>query len=143
AHDRGWKRDTYAALWKRLEQALEKREDRLYAPFFRFLSALDSEWTTEQIRERAEHQRKAKRWSECGRWLALLKDSPAFDDEARYTAGLADLKAHRRKMGGIVRRNDVALETFRALAAGAFPLPERLRRERVVDPEELYFVAFH
>jgi hypothetical protein len=143
AHDRSWKRDVQDALWKRLENAIEKRDDRLHAPFFHFLDALDSAATSDRIRSRIEHLRKAKRWPESLRWLALIKDSPALDDEMRYARALSDLKAHRRKIGGILRRNDVALETFRMLATSTFPLVERLRRERVVDPDELYFVAFH
>jgi hypothetical protein len=45
-------------------------------------------------------------------------------------------------MGGVVRRHDAALDTFRRLAPTPFPLAERLRRERLVTPEELYVIAF-
>ena len=42
-----------------------------------------------------------------------------------------------------MRRHDAAVETFRALGDSAFPLAERLRRERALEPEELYYVAFN
>ena len=141
-HDRSWKRDTLAALWDKLQDALEQREDRLFAALQHVLHALDPGWLHEQIRARADKLRKSKRFPESARWLALLKDSPAWDDEARYAFALAALKSHKRSLTVIVRRNDAAVETFRTLGASPFPLAERLRRERVLDPEDLYYVAF-
>lgn len=142
-HDRGWKRDTLTALWDKLQETLEEREDRLYAAVQHVLQALDTEWLHEQIRTRADKLRKSRRFPESARWLTLLRDTPAWDDEARYAFGLAALKSHKRSLAAAVRRADAAVETFRALGNSAFPLADRLRRERVVEPEELYFVAFN
>jgi hypothetical protein len=141
-HDRAWKRDVLEGLWKRLETAIEKRDDRLFSPYFHFLNTIDGEKLVARIRARADHLRKAKKFAASARWLGLLKDSPAFDEEAQFAFALADLKAHRHKMGGVLRRHDAALDTFRRLAPTPFPLAERLRRERVVTAEELYVVAF-
>jgi hypothetical protein len=143
-HDRGWKRDTMAALWEKLQEAVEEREDRLYAAVQHVLQALDTAWLHEQIRARADKQRKSKRFGDSARWLALLKDSPAWDDEARYGFALATLKAHKRALAAAAgRRHDPAAETFRTLGDSPFPLADRLRRERVLDPEDLYYVAFN
>jgi HEAT repeat protein len=142
-HDRSWKRDTLTALWDKLQDALETREDRLYAAIHHVLQALDAAWLHEQIRARADRLRKSKRFPESARWLTLLKDTPAWDDEARYAFAVAALKSHKRSLAAAVRRADAAVETFRALGTSPFPLAERLRRERLVEPEELYFVAFN
>jgi HEAT repeat protein len=142
-HDRSWKRDTLSALWDKLQDAVEEREDRLYAALHHVLQALDAVWLHGQIRARAEKLRKSKRFPESARWLTLLKDTAAWDDEARYAFGLAALKSHKRSLNATVRRSDVAMETFRALGNSPFPLADRLRRERVLDPEDLYFVAFN
>ena len=141
-HDRAWKRDALSALWAKLEKALEQREDRLHAALHHVLIGLDADWLREQIRARAAKLRKAKRFADSARWLTLLKDSPAWDDEARFAFALATLKSHRHPLGGPARPRDAALETFRALAGSAFPLAERLRKERVVEPEDAYYVAF-
>jgi len=141
-HDRSWKRDTLGALWDKLQHALERREDRLYAPLQHVLHALDAEWLQEQIRQRADKLRKGKRFAESARWLTLLKDTPAWDDEARYAFALTTLKSHRHSLNTSVRRHDAAVETFRGLGASSFPLAERLRRERVLEPEDIYYVAF-
>lgn len=142
-HDRSWKRDTLVALWDKLVKTLEQREDRLYAALHHVLNTLDPAWLHDQIRERADRLRKNKKFSDSARWLALLKDSPAWDDEARYGFGLATLKTHKHPLGAPLRRQDAALDTFRALAGSAFPLAERLRRERVLEAEDLYYVAFN
>jgi HEAT repeat protein len=141
-HDRAWKRDTLTALWGRFEKALEQREDRLHAALHHVLLGLDPDWLRVQIRARADTLRRAKRFADSARWLALLRDSPAWDDEARFAFGLATLKSHRHPLGAPARPRDAALETFRALAASPFPLAERLRRERAVEPEDAYYVAF-
>jgi hypothetical protein len=141
-HDRGWKRDTLTALWAKLEKALEQREDRLYAALHHVLLALDADWLRERIRARADKKRTARQFADAARWLALLKDSPAWDDEARFAYALATLKMHRHPLGGTARPRDPALDTFRALADSPFPLADRLRRERAVDAEDAYYVAF-
>jgi hypothetical protein len=141
-HDRTWKRDTLSALWAKLEKALEQREDRLYAALHHVLLALDADWLRQQIRARAEKKRKGKHFADSARWLALLKDSPAWDDDARFGYAVATLKSHRHPLGSPARPRDPALETFRALADSPFPLADRLRRERAVEAEDAYYVAF-
>jgi HEAT repeat protein len=141
-HERGWKKDTLSALWSKLEKALEQREDRLYAAVQHVLHALDPDWLAGQIRARAENRRKAKRFADSARWLALLKDSPAWDDEARFGHAVATLKTHKHPLGSAPRPRDAALDGLRALATTPFPLGDRLRKERALDPEDLYYVAF-
>src|SRR5262249_57054573 len=90
----------------------------------------------------AEKRGKSNRLGESARWLRLLRATPAWDDQARYAFALTTLKSHRHSLPATVRRNDAAVETFRGLGASPFPLADRLRRERVLEPEELYYVAF-
>jgi hypothetical protein len=142
-HDRTWKRDVLDALATKLEQAIDKREDRLWAAYFHFLISIAPERTAERLRTRGERLRKSKRFAESARTLALLKDSPAFDDETRFAFALAELKSHTHTLANVVRRRDDALDAFRALANSAFPLADRLRRERVLAAEDLYYVAFN
>jgi hypothetical protein len=70
AHDRDWRRDARDALWKKMEGALEKREDRLYAAYHHFLHTLDPEWVSGKVRERAEHLRKGKKFPLSVKWFA-------------------------------------------------------------------------
>jgi predicted small metal-binding protein len=143
AHDRGWKRDAADALWTKLQAAVEAHDGRLHTAYFHFLHTLDAAALATRIRTRADTLRKKKDFAGCARWLGLLKDSPAFDADTQCALAIAELKAHRRTLSGPARRHDPALELLRALAGSAFPLAERLRKDRFLGPEELFFAAFH
>ena len=143
AHERDWKRDITEALWKKLHASLEGRDDRLYTAYFHFLNALDAAALGKRIRERTEALRKKKEFATCAKWLGLLKDSPAFDAEARFALAIAELKSHRHALAGVVRRHDPALDLLRELLQSPFPTTERLRKERALDAEELFYVAFN
>jgi len=143
AHDRDWKRDTVNALWSKLESALEKREDRLYTAYFQFLKALDADEVADHVRTRAERVGKSKAWALSAKWLGLLKDSPAFDAETQFAFAVSELKSHPHALTGTVRRHDPALDLLRALAQSAFPVSERLRKERGLEPDDLFYVAFN
>lgn len=143
AHDRSWRRPQLDALEAKLAQARDHGSGRLYAPYFDFLHELDADALGVVVRARAESHRRAKRFAECAGWLALLKDGPSWDEDVQFTFAIATLKSHKVKMTGPARRQDAALETLCTLADSPFPLTERMRRERVLTPEELYFAAFH
>ena len=143
AHDRSWKRDATEALWTKLQGAVEAHDGRLYTAYFHFLQSLDAEALATRIRARADVWRKKKDFAACARWLGLLRDSPAFDADTQCALAIAELKAHRRTLAGSARRHDPALELLRALAGSAFPLADRLRKDRFLSPEELFFAAFH
>jgi hypothetical protein len=141
-HDRSWKRDVLEALWKKLEQALEDRDDRLYTAYLHFLNTLDAEGLTARVRARAERLRAGKHYAASAKWLNLVKESPGFDADAKFALAAAELKAHPHVLTA-VRRHDPALDLLRELTHSTFPVPERLRKERALTPEELFYVAFN
>ncbi len=153
AHDRAWKRDTLEALWKKLDTARggaarggatrSERDDRLYTAYFHFLNALDPAALAERVHDRAQRLRKSKDFAGAAKWLALLKDSPAFDAETKFALAVAQLKSHPHAVAAGVRRHDPVLELFRDLAHSTFATADRLRQERLLTPEELFYVAFN
>ncbi len=143
AHERDWKRDALNAVWEKMQSAVEKREDRLHTAYFHFLNAIDAKALAERIRERAELLRKKKQFALVTKWLGLLREGAFFDDEARFALAIADLKSRRHSLTHVVRRHDAALDLLRELGRSAFPVAERLRKERVLEPEELFYAAFN
>ncbi len=143
AHDRSWRKDVREQLWARLAEALEGREDRLYSAYFHFLREIGEDAVLARIRERGDKLRQKKKFAEAARWLGLLRDTPGFDEEARYALAIADLKSRKHLLTGAVRRHDAALDLLRDLGRGAFPVAERLRKDRSLAPEELFFVGFN
>jgi hypothetical protein len=142
-HERDWKRDTRDALWKKLEAALEKHDDRLYTAYFHFLNTLDGEGLAIHVRARADALRKKKDFATSAKWLALLKDSPAFDAEAKLALAVAEIKAHRQVLTAVVRRHDPALDLLRELLRSPLALADRLRKERALTADELFYIAFN
>ena len=142
-HDRSWKRDTLDALCRKLEGALENRDDRLYTAYFHFLNALNPELLAEHVRTRAERLRKKQDYGGSAKWLSLLKDSPAFDAEAKFALAVAELKSHPHGLSPGPRRHDLALQLLGELAHGAFAVGERLQKERTLTPEDRFYVAFN
>jgi hypothetical protein len=143
AHDRSWKRDTTDALWKRLQDDLERRDDRLYTAYFQFLNTLDADALAQRVRGRAEVLRKKKDFAATAKWLGLLKESPALDAAGKFVLAVAELKSHKHALAATIRRHDPALDLLRGLARSAFPAAEQLRKERALTPEELFYVAFN
>lgn len=143
SHDRAWKRATLAALYKRLDHAVTRRQDRLHTAYFHLLGVLAPEQAAAHVRAQAEKARKKRDFSLSARWLALLKGGPAFDAETRYAYALSELKSHKHALAAPGRRHDPALELLRELIHSPFPATERLRKERAVTPEDLFYVGFH
>jgi len=141
-HERDWPKKTIEGLSRRLAVALEQREDRLYTAYFHFLNAIAPVLLANYARLQAQQSRKAKDFARAARWLTLIKDSPAFDTETAYALAIAELKAHPRRIAGAPRKHDAALDLFRELAGSTMPLAERLRKERVLVPDDLLYVAF-
>jgi HEAT repeat protein len=143
AHDRAWKRPLLNELYRRLDQTISKREDRLYTAYFHFLNALDAEAAAEHARDCAEKARKKRDFHTSSKWLSLLKGSAAFDADTKYAFALSELKLHKHSMAMPVRRHDAALDLLRELIHSPFPAIERLRKERAVTPEDLFYIAFN
>jgi len=143
AHDRAWRKDVRDELWQRFADAVDEREDRLYSAFLHVLRELDGADVGERIRAAAEQRRKKKQYALAARWLGLLRDTPAFDEEAKYALALCELKAHKRVLGGAARRHDPALDWLRELAGGTMPVADRLRKDRTLEPDELFYVGFN
>ena len=142
-HDRSWKRDTVDALWKQLQETLETRDDRLYTAYFHFLNTIDGETLGQRVRARADALRKKKNFATTAKWLGTLKDSAAFDADAKFALALAELKSHKHALAATIRRHDPALDLLRGLVHSAFPVVEQLRKERALTPDELFYVAFN
>jgi hypothetical protein len=95
------------------------------------------------VRDQAEKARKKRNFPLSAKWLALLKTGAAFDAETKYAFAVSELKSHKHNLAAPIRRHDAALELMRELLRASFPAIERLRKERALSPEDLFYVAFN
>jgi len=88
--------------------------------------------------------KKAKRWTAAVDCLRRLTNAELFDDEARYALSLCNLKASAKDINPHVRAEDHALRGFQALLRSpAFKLADRLKKDKSLDPADLFYIGFH
>jgi hypothetical protein len=137
-----WRRDTLDDVWKRLQTALEA-EDRIQGAYLHFLKNTDADYGYEQLVSRGAQLKKAKKYKEAIRFLSPLKDFPTYSEEDKFALAVAQLKLHPHDVGTITARHDPALDLLGDLyRSSAFPLLETLKKEKSLEPEDLFYVGF-
>jgi HEAT repeat protein len=87
---------------------------------------------------------KAKRWHEAVECLRRLIHTEKFDDETRFALSVYNLKLSPKDISLQRRMEDHALRGFQALLHGrSFKLLDRLKKEKVLDASDLFYVGFH
>ena len=136
-----WRRPPLEALWRRYVQAFAA-EDRIQGAFLHFLRAAAPEFLAESLRKESTRVMKAGRARDAARLRQILRELPVATDEDAYQLALALVKTRRRGLDSPFRRPDPALDVLAALEERRFPTSTRLKRERALEPEELYAIGF-
>ncbi|MGH7966594.1 MAG: HEAT repeat domain-containing protein [Candidatus Binatia bacterium] len=137
-----WRRDTLDDVWTRLQAAIEA-QDRIQGAYLHFLKSVDVEDVYARLVERGTQLKKAKKYQEAIRFFSLLKEFPAFQADHRFLLALAQLKLHAHDLTSVARRHEPALDLLADLyRSSAFPLLESLKKEKSLEPEDLFYVGF-
>jgi HEAT repeat protein len=90
-----------------------------------------------------EHKR-AKRWPDAVNCLRRLIHTETFNDDVSYALSVCDLKASKKELALQVRAEDHSLRGFMSLfRRNSALLLERLKKDRILDASDLYYVGFH
>ena len=96
------------------------------------------------LRQVGLRYKQAKKWDLAVECLRRLIQSDSFDEETRYELSICNLKLSSKDLARQVRQEDHALRGFQGLIRSAsFTLIDRLRKERLLDANDLYYVGFH
>jgi hypothetical protein len=137
-----WRRDTLDDVWERLEAALEA-EERISGAYLHFLKQVDPEYAYAQFAARGDKLKKAKKYKEAIRFLSPLKEFPDWAVEDKFALAVAQLKLHAHDVVSAPSRHDPALDLFADLyRSSAFPVFETLKKEKGLEPEDLFYVGF-
>ena len=137
-----WRRDTLDEVWERLATALEA-EERIVGAYLHFLKQVDPEYAYTQFATRGDKLKKAKKYKEAVRFLSPLKEFPTWTAEDRFALAVAQLKLHSHDVVSAPSRHDPALDLFAELyRSSAFPVFETLKKEKGLDPEDLFYLGF-
>ena len=115
-----------------------------YEALLYFLRNLDPKAAETVLLEAGMEHRRAKRWAQAVECLRRLVSTESFDDETRFALTVCNLKVSLKDLAPQARAEDHALRGIQALLRNkAFKLFERLKKEKVLDASDLYYVGFH
>ncbi len=138
-----WRRDTLDAIWDRLQAAVAA-DDRIQGAYLYFLKGVDADYAYAQLAARGAQLTQKKHYREASKFLTPLKEFPAFAAEDKFRLALAQLKLHPYVVESLARRHEPALELLADLyRSSAFPLLEALKKEKTLEPADLFYLGFH
>jgi hypothetical protein len=138
-----WRHDTLDALWTRLRTAVAD-DDRIQGAYLYFLKSVDIEYVYAQLATHGAQLLQKKNYREAAKFLSRLKEFPTFQAEDKYRLALALLKLHPHAVESLARRHEPVLDLFTDLyRSSAFPLLETLKKEKMLEPEDLFYLGFH
>lgn len=138
-----WRRDFLDAVWARLQAAIVA-EDRSQGAYLHFLKGVAAEYAYAQLSSRGAQLKQARKYKEASKFLAPLRTFPTIDAEDKFRLAVTQLKLHRHTVDAPSRRHEPALELLADLyRSSAFPVLESLKREKALEPEDLFYLGFH
>ncbi|MCX7590990.1 MAG: hypothetical protein N2255_05115 [Kiritimatiellae bacterium] len=136
-----------AGCRKKLANLLKKKllaGDALSEPLLYALRHAESSSAETVLREVGLAHKQAGRWHEAVECFRRLVGTESFSDDIRYELSICNLKLSPKELAPQVRGEDQALRGLQVLLhTRSFPLLERLTKDRLLDPAELYYVGFH
>ena len=135
-----WRQDILESLWKRLQAALSA-EERIHTAFLHVLKQADADYTRNQLAAHGARFVKAKKYKEAVAFLTPVKDFTDIEPQNKFHLALAQLKLHSHTVA--TNRHHPAVELLADLYLNsAYPLSEALRKEKSLDPEEVFSLGF-
>jgi hypothetical protein len=136
-----WRQDTLQLLWQRLQAALAA-DERIQTAFLYVLKQADTNFSRDQLVAQGARFIKAKKYKEAVAFLTPLKDFADIEPESKFQLAVAQLKLHSHTLAS--HRHHPAVELLADLYRNsAYPLSEALRKEKSLDPEEVFSLGFN
>jgi HEAT repeat protein len=129
------------------EQTIEALEQGSPAvePLLDLLAAVEPESYAEVLISRAMAHKRAKRHDQAFALLCRLDEAGLLDDDGRYAAVVSGLSAlpSKKELGRASRTTDPILRQLVELVGIGYPAAAKLKREKSLTPEDLFFVGFN
>ncbi len=137
-----WRRDTLGEIWQRLRGAVEAA-DRIQGAYLHFLKGVDENYAYTQLASCGTQLKRRKKYKEAKRFFSLLKGFSTFNVEDKFILAIAHVKDRPHRIAPTARREDPTIAMFGELyRSSAFPLLEALKKERALDPDDLFYIGF-
>jgi hypothetical protein len=125
-------------------EALESG-DPAAEPLLDLLATVEPESYSEVLFDRAMAHKRAKRSEQAFSLLCRLDDAGLLEDDGRYAAVVTGLSAlvSKKELGRATRTTDPILRQLVELIDGGYPVATKLKREKSLSAEDLFFVGFN
>jgi hypothetical protein len=109
------------------------------------LAAVEPESYAQVLMDRAGAHRRAKRHDQAFSLLCRLDDAGLLDDDGRYAAAVSGLCSlpSKKELGRASRTTHPVLKQMVELVGNGFPLSAKLRKDKSLTPDDLFFVGFN
>ncbi|MCS6862691.1 MAG: HEAT repeat domain-containing protein, partial [Abditibacteriales bacterium] len=143
AHAASFTKATIHRLVKQFLTRLHKG-DESYRAYLDLLRRAAPEAALEPLLDEADAHLKAQRYGDAVKTLSALSGTELFTEEVQYRLALAHLKQSRKDLALASRQTDPALRLFgNLLVRHATTLAERLKQDKLLEPEDLFYLGFH
>jgi len=123
---------------------LVEADDPLAEPFAFLLRHADPDALDAALLKRAKSLKSRKRFAEADRLLRTLVRGGTASPQALYQAAIVGLKVSAKRLGRSDRHADPCLRHFdRLLSDEAVDLARKLKAEKALDPDDIFYVGFH
>lgn len=124
---------------KELRAGERRHEALLY-----LLRNVDSKTEEAVLKEAGMAFRKAGKWVQAVDCFRKLINTASFDETIRYALSVCNLKTSLKDLSPHARAEDHSLRGFHGLLRSPdFGLAARLKKDKDLDPADLYYVGFH
>jgi HEAT repeat protein len=122
-----------------------EEDNRSSGPLLDLLSAVEPESYAQVLLDRAAAHRRGKRHEQAFSLLRRLDEAGLLDDDGRYAAAVSGLCSlpSKKELGRASRTTHPVLKQMVELVGNGFPLSSKLRRDKSVTPDDLFFVGFN
>ncbi|MCA9670707.1 MAG: HEAT repeat domain-containing protein [Myxococcales bacterium] len=115
-------------------------------PLLALLRATDPAGFAEKLTDKAMRLKRAKKFKEAFSLFRRLDEASMLgEDEARYAALVSGLCATdaKKDLGRATRTTDPILRQAVELVTVGYPVARKLKKDRTLTPEDLFFVGFN
>jgi hypothetical protein len=129
------------------ELAVEALEAGMPAaePLLELLRIADPKGYADLLREKAMKLKRAKQHDHAFALLCRLEQGGLLEEEGRYAALVSGLcaTAAKKDLGRATRTTDPVLRQAVELVTAGYPVAGKLKREKALTPEDIFFLGFN
>jgi len=130
-------------MFRKVEKHLGEPNDKARI-YFTLLRKINPDFAYESTLKRVQAYKAKKAYDKAKVLLDLISGTLLFNSEVKFEYAVLLLKTSKKDLSLSFRNQDPALLAFQSLIPQKnFGPVERLKKEKVLSPEDIYYLGFH